>query len=65
MWMCALTRGTVLQVAGVKFEGSGVVWRPVLRPSSELGCVAGRPEWPWMRCPLLTLRVLECSSSQG
>jgi len=42
------------------FIGSGVVWRPALRPSSEMCCIAERPEWPWMRRTLLTLRVLVC-----
>ena len=34
MWQYALTGGTVVLVAGVKSDGSGVVRRPVLRPSS-------------------------------
>jgi len=41
-----MTRGTVVLVAGVKSDGSGVVRRLVLRPSSSLGCVVGRSEWP-------------------
>jgi len=27
----------------------------------SIGCVVGRPEWPWMCGPLLTLLLLVCS----
>ena len=55
MWWYALTRGMVVPVASVKFEGSVPL---VLRTGVFLflplnwGRVVGRPEWPWVYGPL-------------
>jgi hypothetical protein len=61
----ALTRGTIgvwWVVSSLKVLGALVLWRGVfLFLPLNCGRVAGRPDWPWMYGPLLTLRVSVCS----
>ena len=49
-------------MSSLKVLGALVLWRGMfLFLPLNWGRIAGRPEWPWMYGPLLTIQVLVCS----